>query len=84
MLSPVLTTLVPRCTSGWALLGEVEKFAALAERRFPSIACTPTGLDITVAGSGHEKVEVVLVDGHDVIIAQTVQIPEAGFVKLKF
>jgi hypothetical protein len=50
---PTLLVASPVCaSSGWALLGDLSKFASLSATLFASVECTPVGLRITMADFG--------------------------------
>ena len=50
---PTLLVASPVCaSSGWALLGDLSKFASLSATLFASVECTPVGLRVTMADFG--------------------------------
>jgi hypothetical protein len=59
--APALVAVFPICASGFALLGELEKFASLSaypSGRFSGVSCTEQGLGFTAHGSAGEVVTV--------------------------
>jgi hypothetical protein len=74
--APTLTTVVPVCASGYALLGELEKFASLSaypSGRFSAVGCTPSGVQCILHGTPGEEVSItVLVPDADHHPAATV------------
>eukprot|EP01062_Namystynia_karyoxenos_P063795 TRINITY_DN5658_c0_g2_i1.p1 TRINITY_DN5658_c0_g2~~TRINITY_DN5658_c0_g2_i1.p1 ORF type:complete len:820 (+),score=221.94 TRINITY_DN5658_c0_g2_i1:112-2460(+) len=59
--APTLTLVAPVCPNGWALLGELAKYASLSTKRFQQRRCTDTGVAFTVLGAPEEVVQVTLV-----------------------
>jgi hypothetical protein len=65
--SAALATIVPVCPgSGWALLGELDKFVSVSRARFSSVECIPRsaeklsgGIRCRVSGAPGETVRVV-------------------------
>eukprot|EP00966_Prymnesium_polylepis_P080391 1862287-Prymnesium_polylepis.1 len=57
---PSLTAAWPVCpTSGWVLLGELDKYVPVSAQRFAKAACTSTGVSAAVCGAAGEKEVVV-------------------------
>ena len=59
-LVPTLTSIVPLCTSGMALLGDLRKFVSLSSDRFTNVACATGALSFTVLGVAGETVPVTM------------------------
>ena len=52
---PTLTAVWPVCqSSGWVLLGELDKYVPLATKRFPQTQCSANGVSATLCGAAGE------------------------------
>jgi hypothetical protein len=71
---------VPIFDNGLALIGEVDKFVTLADRRFSKIEVTEDGFNITLAGSKGERVALWIYDAltEKLWPPSTVEIKEDG------
>jgi hypothetical protein len=54
--------LVPIASNGLALIGEIEKFVTMADRRFRNIEVLKNGFQVTLEGSAGEVVSIQLFD----------------------
>eukprot|EP00041_Stephanoeca_diplocostata_P035852 m.1279441 g.1279441 ORF g.1279441 m.1279441 type:complete len:192 (+) comp24768_c1_seq1:2375-2950(+) len=59
---PAVTTVYSVCASGWAILGELDKYVPLAATRFRDVTCTSDGVTWTLLGTQGEKVSVRATD----------------------
>ena len=90
---PTLTAVWPVCqSSGWVLLGELDKYVPLATKRFPQTQCSANGVSATVcgaAGEGSINVSALKPDADGkparIVVKRKVAIPPSGgCVKLSF
>jgi hypothetical protein len=68
---PYLYVLCPVLSNGWILLGEREKFVAVAPQRFSNLNASPTSLEVTIAGSLSESVTIDVLTNHQTALNVT-------------
>merc|ERR1711871_1514446 len=89
--APAVTSMWPVCaTSGWALLGELDKYVPTSPQRFGNVSCTPQGMHATVFGSAGERVAITLLrpgdGGRAAAVVHTIEvtIPASGTSAVEF
>lgn len=78
--SPTFTTVWRGChpTSGWILLGELNKYVPLSPARFIGIVCTDKGVAFQLRGTPGEVVTVTSVDWRKKVVVHESTIPYSG------
>jgi len=73
----------PVLSSGWILLGEIDKFVTLSHQRFSSIESTSTGVTVTLTGMPGETVLVGFVrSGEQNVTVATPKVGSGGSVTI--